>query len=115
MSDEPNPQAVRWSGELKWLLVAGEEVLGTLTATEVDAPWVYCQFEPTDLFASLRPLFEAEAALLDTLDDDASMATWEAAYAPIEALHLLLIPDRGGAPLETFLLHLQGEQAWFRA
>jgi hypothetical protein len=98
-------------GRIGWHLRQAENLLGALTFVRVDAAWVVCRFEATPAFASIRPLFEAE---LDLFDHYADWDTWETAYRQIADLELSLDPIQGGEPLQDFLLHVEGDTAWFK-
>jgi hypothetical protein len=88
-----------------------EVLLGALTFVRVDAAWVVCRFAATPAFAGIRPLFEAE---LDLFDHYVDWDTWETAYRQIAELDLSLDPIQGGEPLQDFLLHVEGDAAWFK-
>lgn len=95
-----------------WTLMRGDIVLGALTLNVVDMPFFDCHFSPTPAFEEVRPLFATELALLD--DSEAVAAgTWDQAYRTIDALHLTLVGD-DGQRLDDFLLHIEGDRAWFR-
>lgn len=90
-------------------LLRGDILLGTLTVTDLDQPWFLCHFAPEAAFEAVKPLFDAELAVLEAEDVDA----WESAYLDIEALRLCLVPDVGEA-IDHFLLHINDVEAWFR-
>ncbi len=54
-------------------------------------------------------MFARELALLDGIDGH--VEEWEAAYAEIERRVSLSSPD---GPVAEFLLHIDGDRAWFR-
>jgi hypothetical protein len=91
-------------------LMHGTTVLGTLTKTDVDMPWVQCTFVPTPAFATIQPLFEAEQQALTDQND----VLWEQLYEQIDALGLRLVNQDKGQSIGQFLLHIDGDQAWFR-
>ena len=57
-----------------------------------------------------RPLFDNELQRLDFLDEEPEQ--WEAAYRRVREMVCLLTPD--GRPVPEFLLHIEGENAWWR-
>ncbi len=69
---------------------------------------MYCKFEPAASFAELKPLFDDELRLLNRDD----MRAWEEAYEKIRALKLQLV--NGENEIGEFLLHIDGDEAWFR-
>ena len=73
-------------------------------------PWTECRFTPTPAFTRVAALFAAE---LEFLNRD-EMEAWEAAYDRVARLGLELRPADGGEPIREFILHVDGEQAWFR-
>jgi len=95
-----------------WQLVCGGKVLGTLTYRTVDQPFFHCHFSPTADFAEVAPLYAAELESLNT----GRMDRWEQDYEKILALGLKLIPVEPDTspPIEEFLLHVDGDTAWFR-
>lgn len=93
-----------------WRLYQGRELLGRLVVTDADFPWLKARFEPESGFERVRPLFEEELRLLDAVDDDVD--AWEAAYGQVRGAVSLAAPD--GRRVPEFLLHVQGEIAWWR-
>jgi hypothetical protein len=91
-------------------LYRGDELLGTITHTDDDFPWHNGTFDPTPEFEELRPLFEQELALLNS----GKMDEWEMAWGAITAHGLRLVSRSPGADIDDFLLHIDGEQAWWR-
>jgi hypothetical protein len=94
----------------KWTLMMGDSVLGMLTPDDPDWPWLYCHFTPTPAFEPVRPLFVAELEILEGQWDE---GRWEKAYAAIASLKLRLLGDDGQI-IDEFLLHIDGDTAWFR-
>jgi hypothetical protein len=97
-----------------WHLRRGEEVLGEITITEADFPWLRGSFIARAGFAEVAPLFTEEIALGEvTLDSDrvADIEAWEAAYERITNTMSLAAPS---GPVAEFLLHIEEDEAWFR-
>jgi hypothetical protein len=94
----------------EYQLKRGNDLLGRLSSCVPDFPWMNCTFEPSPLFAQLRPLFEDELRLLDREDIDA----WETAYEKIFALKLRLVVTKTEEEISEVLLHIEGDKAWFR-
>jgi hypothetical protein len=95
---------------VEFQLKRGEELLGVLRPCGNDFPWVMCSFEPTESFAEVEPLFEEELRLLDAEE----MEAWERAYGRVTSLGLRLIDEESGKQIGEFLLHIRGDEAWFR-
>ena len=93
-----------------WSLYHQRELLGQLVVTGVDFPWLRARFQAEPGFQTVRPLFEEELRLLDTIDDDVD--AWEAAYGRVRDAVSLAGPD--GRRVPEFLLHIEGENAWWR-
>lgn len=93
-----------------WKLVRGEELLGEIVIEDADFPWLSGRFVPQPAFADVKPLFDAELALVESGLDD-NVAAWERIYDRITA-SVSLVSPRG--PVSEFLLHVQGDEAWFR-
>ena len=91
-------------------LYRGDVLLGTLTHTGDDFPWHDGTFDPAPVFEEVRPLFDRELALLnaDRMDE------WETAWGAIAALGLRLEPMAAGSDVNEFLLHIEGQRAWWR-
>lgn len=97
-----------------WQLRRGDEVLGEITITGADFPWLSGSFAPRVGFAEVMPLFAEELALSEVLLDDDSEANidaWETAYARIANTMTLAAPS---GPVAEFLLHIDAGEAWFR-
>lgn len=93
-----------------WLVDLGQDVLGEIWVTGVDFPWAEGSWVQADAFGRVQPLFEAE---LDLLNKGSVPAEWEAAYRRILDMGVRLRrPD--GRPVPEFLLHIEGQRAWFR-
>src|SRR5262245_14214484 len=73
-------------------------------------PWLHARAGPAEGFAGLRPLLAGELRLLDHLDED--LPAWEAACSRVRDAVSLHAPD--GHLVPEFLLHIDGEQAWWR-
>lgn len=97
----------------------GDTLLGTLTVNDLDMPWFWCHFVPETAFATVKPLFDAELAFMEAESQvqsdgvNVDIDAWESAYQEIEALGLCLVPDVGET-IDHFLLHVNGDMAWFR-
>ena len=86
-------------------------MLGVLLSKATDTPWVICEFEPTASFKEVQSLFDEELNLLDADLMDA----WQSAYDRINALGLQLIDTKDEKDIDEFLLHIRGNEAWFRS
>ncbi|MFD4393452.1 DUF4240 domain-containing protein [Kitasatospora sp. NPDC058478] len=90
-----------------WRLVRGEELVGEIVVEETDFPWLHGRFVPGTAFPAVQPLFARSLALSEAED-------WEAfddAYDEITSTVSMLSPS---GPVAEFLLHIQGDRAWFR-
>lgn len=96
--------------EIEFQLWRGEDLLGKLTSCTSDFPWLNCKFEPCASFAELSAFFEEELRLLNAED----WVAWEQAYEKIRALKLRLVSAKEDQEIDEFLLHIDGDQAWFR-
>jgi len=95
----------------QWLLKRGADVLGWLTETGLDQPWIICRFEPTEQFVSVQPLFDDVFRLINE-DDDWNRA--EALQKQIDALGLTLEISGGQKIINEFVLSIGNGEAWFR-
>jgi hypothetical protein len=97
-------------GERVWRLLRGEELIAELVVTGGDFPWLNARVRPAHGFEKVRPLFEEELRSLEHIDHD--LGAWETAYESIRNTVNLLYPE--GHPVPEFLLHIRGEDAWWR-
>ncbi|MFH9570908.1 hypothetical protein [Streptomyces sp. NPDC017230] len=88
---------------------AGAEV-GEILIDDADFPWLSGRFRAGPGFDAVQDLFAREIALVER-DDEGHREEWETVYAEIERRVRLVSPD---GPVAEFLLHIQGERAWFR-
>jgi hypothetical protein len=81
-----------------------------LVVTGGDFPWLSARIRAMPGLEAVRPLFAEELRALEHVDDD--LGSWQAAYDRIRRAVSLLYPD--GRPVPEFLLHVDGEDAWWR-
>ncbi|MFJ7073815.1 hypothetical protein [Streptomyces sp. NPDC098781] len=93
-----------------WRVRGGEELVGDIHIDEADFPWLSGHFTPGPGFDAVRDLFARELALMEP-DTDEAWEEWEAAYDEIRRRVSLTSPD---GPVAEFLLHIDGDRAWFR-
>ncbi|MDG4772935.1 hypothetical protein [Solwaraspora sp. WMMD792] len=87
-------------------------LLADLAVTDGDFPWLYATLRPTEAFASLRPIFDAELRAMRVVEDGPDDGAWERAYQQVRAAVVLIDPD--GVAVPEFLLHVEGDEAWWR-
>ncbi|MFJ9041885.1 hypothetical protein ACIRF8_35685 [Streptomyces sp. NPDC102406] len=95
-------------GEL-WRLYKGDVLLGEITIYDMDWPWLHGRFISTDAFTAVKPWFDETLRLLEAEEFGEA---FDAAYAPIEEQLTLESPT---GSVDQFLLHVQGDRAWFRS
>jgi hypothetical protein len=95
-----------------WTLHRGDdgELLADLVVTGGDFPWLHGRVHAHEGLAGVRPLFAEELRLLESIDDD--VAFWERSYEQVREAVNLRYPD--GREVPEFLLHIDGDQAWWR-
>jgi hypothetical protein len=98
--------------EVKYYLYRGKKLLGTITHTSDDFPWHQGVFEPEPCFDEVKHLFNQELKLLE--NDELTDGKWDAVWTEITRPGLKLIPISGGKDIEKFLLHIDGEETWWR-
>jgi hypothetical protein len=91
---------------------AGEDVgeIGEILIEDADFPWLSGRFSAGPAYGAVHHLFVRELALAERGDAE-HWTRWEEAYAEIERRVRLVSPD---GPVAEFLLHIQGDRAWFR-
>ncbi|WFE26672.1 hypothetical protein O7623_25820 [Solwaraspora sp. WMMD791] len=99
--------------EVSWTLRdhAGA-LLADLAVTDGDFPWLYATVRPTEAFAPLRPIFDAELRALRRAEDGSDDGAWDRAYQQVRAAVVLI--DPAGVAVPELLLHVDGDQAWWR-
>lgn len=90
-----------------WQLLHHGVKVADLVIDGGDWPWEEARVDASEAFEALRPMFAEETRLLDA--DDPS---WDDAYIEIRRNFTLLGPD--GRPTPEFLLHIEGDRAWWR-
>ncbi|GHI01856.1 hypothetical protein AQI88_16950 [Streptomyces cellostaticus] len=95
-----------FDGEV-WRVRAGKDPVGEILIDEADFPWLSGRFTAGPGFAAVRDLFARELALME----EESWEDWESAYDEIRRRVEMSSPD---GPVPEFLLHIEGERAWFR-
>ncbi|MFK4101949.1 hypothetical protein ACI2L1_18100 [Streptomyces sp. NPDC019531] len=93
-----------------WQVRGGGEPVGDIVIDDADFPWLSGRFTPGTAFGGVRDLFARELALME-LDDEARQEEWEAAHDEIRRRVSLIAPH---GPVPEFLLHIDGDWAWFR-
>lgn len=97
-------------GRVPWRLHERDQLLGTLTVVRVRKPWLNAHFRCTPRFARWRSRFDDELALLNGLV--AETTTWEETYRQLT--RALTLRDPCGRRVPGFLLHIDGDAAWWR-
>ncbi|MEU6198797.1 hypothetical protein [Streptomyces sp. NPDC047061] len=95
-----------FEGEV-WQVRGGQEPVGEIAIDEADFPWLHGTFTPGPGFAGVQDLFARELVLADDEDWEA----WEEVHDEIHRQVSLISPD---GPVPEFLLHIEGDRAWFR-
>lgn len=93
-----------------WQVGRGEEPVGEILIDDADFPWLSGKFTPGPAFDEVEELFARDIALTKA-DDDGHWTRWEETYDEIRRQVTLTSPD---GPVPEFLLHIEGERAWFR-
>lgn len=87
----------------------GEFLVGTLRETDYDFPWINCTFEPTPAFEEFRSIFVRRLRSVESEEFDVA----DEMYDVIEN-RLQLIDLEDADRIGKFLLHIEGDAAWFR-
>lgn len=100
-----------------WRLVKGNLELATITPTEHDFPWIYGTIARTEHFVIVADYFRRDLEAVRRVDDgEESEADYDALDVSYEQLKAdgvrLLAPE--GEPVAEFLMHVDGDDAWFR-
>jgi hypothetical protein len=99
-------------------LVRGDVVLGTIAVnpSDPDSPWESGVFKPSAEFEAVRDLFEHELRVLraNTTDDPEQWDEWEAAHAELHDPGLRLEAEDKSFVADEILIHIDGEEAWWR-
>lgn len=98
-----------FDGDIRQVL-SGEGLVGEIRTQRGDFPGRSGTFTPGPAYAGVRELFARELALVEA-DGDLDVEAWEATYDEIRR-RVTLVSPRG--PVPEFLLHIEGDRAWFR-
>ncbi|NDK25858.1 hypothetical protein FSY75_15600 [Streptomyces sp. TR1341] len=90
-----------------WRVRSGEEPVGEIVLDEAGFPWLNGVFTPASGFAAVRDLFARELVLMDEED-------WEGADLVYEEIRRRITLTSPEGPVAEFLLHIEGDRAWFR-
>ncbi|MFG2125179.1 hypothetical protein [Streptomyces sp. NPDC048710] len=90
-----------------WRVRAGEGPVGEILIDEADFPWLSGSFTAGPGFGAVQDLFARELALME----GERWEEWESAYDEIRRRVSLSSPQ---GPVPEFLLHIEGDRAWFR-
>ena len=96
--------------EQVWRLMQSEELLAELIVTGGDFSWLNARIRAMPGFEAVWPLLEEELRALKNIDDD--LGSSQAGYDRIRRVVSLHYPE--GRPVPEFLLHVDGEVAWWR-
>ena len=97
--------------ETKLHLYRGDKMLGTVTHTTDDFPWHWGTFGPSQNFLEVKHLFDKELSLVESgeLDDK-----WEEIWSEINTPELHLVSVSGEKEITNFLIHINGNETWWR-
>jgi len=90
-----------------WRLERDQQLLGEILIDDADFPWLSGRFVPEPAFAEVEPWFVELLALVETEEHE----RFDGAYDRIARALTLVSPS---GPVAEFLLHIEGDQAWFR-
>lgn len=88
-----------------WKLYAGDELVADLVVTGLDDPWLLAHVEAHPGLERFRPLFEAE---LQGEDGDIGDPRLSALRRELR------LSKPGGKRVAAFMLHVDGDEAWWR-
>lgn len=100
MSEHPTPV---------WQLKRGDVLLGTLTLYEQDMFWFFCDFVALPEFEDYRSIFTEGLKLIDAVGSE----EWEAWEIALQTFSLIEVTSVFH-PITEFMLHIEGDKAWFR-
>ncbi|MCX4767125.1 hypothetical protein OG562_40400 [Streptomyces sp. NBC_01275] len=87
--------------------IEGRERVGEIVIDDADFPWLSGRFDAGPAYGAVEPLFVRELALVREEDWE----EWETVHAEIRRRVSMTSPD---GPVAEFLLHIEGDRAWFR-
>lgn len=95
-----------------WRLRRDGDLIGELVVHEMDQPFLVARFLANPGFEEVRALFEESLAKLKDAEKRDEWDEWESAYRRILAAVQLEDPD--GRLVPEFMLHIEGDKAWWR-
>ncbi len=87
-----------------WELRHGNVVLGTLSLAEIDQPWFRCEFEPGEGWSEVSRFFDAQAAAVDSRNDQRIIE----AVGAVRGLPLKLYPLEEGEIITPLIIQIRG-------
>ncbi|GGZ22633.1 hypothetical protein [Streptomyces poonensis] len=90
-----------------WRVMRQSSLIGTITVAESDFPWLRGRFVAEPGFAEVKPWFDEVLAVMAADDFE----RFDAVYDRIPRVLTLVSPS---GPVADFLLHIDGDEAWFR-
>ncbi|MEU1132959.1 hypothetical protein ABZ383_24375 [Streptomyces sp. NPDC005900] len=90
-----------------WCLMRQGTLIGTISVADTDFPWLRGTFTPELAFTHVKPWFDEALANMEADDFE----RFDAAYDRIPQELTLMSPS---GPVADFLLHIDGDEAWFR-
>ena len=104
MSEEPET----------WTLHRGGEVIAELRVKERDMPWITAEILRRTGFEAIEPFLVEDLKFLELSDPDGDdVERWEQLSDTYLAGTTLMKPS--GEAVAEFLLHIEGDEAWWRS
>ncbi|MEE9912108.1 MAG: hypothetical protein K4571_10330 [Deltaproteobacteria bacterium] len=97
---------------MKYNLIRGTKILGIITHDVDDFPWHRGTFQATEDFEDVKQLFEEELELIEL--NDLNSDKWDNIWSEIKKPGLHLVALEQNKVINTFLIHINGKEAWWR-
>lgn len=94
----------------------GRTLLGLITITGYDQPFIKASFKPSEEYHMVKDLFDKELSYVSEPDFSSKISMWEDIYKKIlkPGLYLISVQEDQEYKIKNPLIHIEGDCAWFR-
>ena len=94
----------------KFILRSRGTTYGDILIDDVEFPWYYGEFEPTEHYTAIRKVFETDVQAMNRQES----AAIDEATEGIRALDLEIVSEDSRHTIRNPFLHIDKRRAWFR-
>jgi hypothetical protein len=94
----------------RFILKSKDTTYGDILIDDVEFPWYYGEWEPTERFKTIKPVFEADVQAMNRQES----AAIEGATKEIRKLELKILSEDSRHTITDPLIHIDKRRAWFK-